>query len=641
MLPLQAMRLEERGDAESMFQYARQLDKVGVLPVQGEEGLMVGCGEPISSVCKVYTKATRFGAQHLHHCLPRIISIWLDFSATLYKARQRKDKDMKLCAALDVDFKCLKKVDATLKDWGQAIPSFYLLTAAPQLISRICHPVEETWQLLRTMIVRLLISHPQQAFWHLVAVGKSRDPKRRDRCLQVFEEARRQEPTLGDFFEQATALCAEIDKLCTLPLDKSTKELSLKQSARPLHALMNKSNTSKASLSLVLPSQRNMIASLPSVAATLANHDPFPAGTVTIAGIEDHVVVMSSLVQPKKILFRGSDGRLYPFLAKPKDDLRRDCRLMDFCAVLNKLFRSDAPSRKRELSIRTYTVVPTNETNGLIEWLPNLRGIRPIILNNLKEQGLRIDNKWLQRFSTKKEDKTETKRKMLALCLKELSGPVLANWFAASFPNPQAWLMARLAFTRSTAVMSMVGYIIGLGDRHLENINVDTTSGRSVHVDMNCLFNKGEQLETPEVVPFRLTSNMVDAMGPLGVEGPFRISCEVALGLMRREKEVLMSMLRPFVFDPLMDWTKGARVAGGTESTVEGRECLRRVEERLTGTEAITSIRERLENKKRGKAAEKSLQQPLSVVGQVARLTEQARDFDNLACMYFGWAPYL
>ena len=641
MLPLQAMRLEERGDAESMFQYARQLDKVGVLPVQGEEGLMVGCGEAISSVCKVYTKATRFGAQHLHHCLPRIISIWLDFSATLYKARQRKDKDMKLCAALDVDFKCLKKVDATLKDWGQAIPSFYLLTAAPQLISRICHPVEETWQLLRTMIVRLLISHPQQAFWHLVAVGKSRDPKRRDRCLQVFEEARRQEPTLGDFFDQATALCAEIDKLCTLPLDKSTKELSLKQSARPLHALMNKSNTSKASLSLVLPSQRNMIASLPSVAATLANHDPFPAGTVTIAGIEDHVVVMSSLVQPKKILFRGSDGRLYPFLAKPKDDLRRDCRLMDFCAVLNKLFRSDAPSRKRELSIRTYTVVPTNETNGLIEWLPNLRGIRPIILNNLKEQGLRIDNKWLQRFSTKKEDKTETKRKMLALCLKELRGPVLANWFAASFPNPQAWLMARLAFTRSTAVMSMVGYIIGLGDRHLENINVDTTSGRSVHVDMNCLFNKGEQLETPEVVPFRLTSNMVDAMGPLGVEGPFRISCEVALGLMRREKEVLMSMLRPFVFDPLMDWTKGARVAGGTESTVEGRECLRRVEERLTGTEAITSIRERLENKKRGKATEKSLQQPLSVVGQVARLTEQARDFDNLACMYFGWAPYL
>ena len=636
MLHLQAARLEQ--DTEAMFRYARQMDKK-VLDVQGEEGLMLGFGDVITNVIKIYTKATRMGAQHLHHCLPRIISIWLDFSATLHNAKTRKDKDMKLCATIDSDIKSLGRVADLLREWGRVIPSFYLLTAAPQLVSRICHPVEDTWVMLRTMIARLLVSHPQQAFWHLVAVGKSRDPKRKDRCAQILEVARRQQPNLGPFFDQSTSLCAEIDKLCLLPMEKTTKELSLKNAAKSLHALM-KGNTSTTSLSLALPSERNMVAILPSFAG-LANHDPFPAGPVTIAGIEDRVVVMTSMVQPKKILFRGSDGRLYPFLAKPKDDLRRDCRLMDFCAVLNKLFRSDAQSRKRELSIRTYTVVPTNETNGLIEWLPNLRGIRPIILAIFKDKGLPIDGKYLQKFTTKKEDKLETKRKTLSLCLRDLKGPVLANWFAASFPDPQAWLMARLAFTRSTAVMSMVGYIIGLGDRHLENINVDTTTGRSVHVDMNCLFNKGELLETPEVVPFRLTSNMVDAMGPLGVDGPFRISCEVALGLMRKEKEVLMSMLRPFVFDPLVDWTKGARVAGGTESTVEGRECLRRVEERLTGTEATTSIRERLECRKKGKAPEKSLQEPLSVVGHVARLTEQARDFDNLACMYSGWAPFL
>ena len=63
-------------------------------------------------------------------------------------------------------------------------------------------------------------------------------------------------------------------------------------------------------------------------------------------------MVMPSLVMPKKIVFRGSDGKLYPFLAKPKDDLRRDCRLMDFCELLNKLFRKDTESRKRELRIR-------------------------------------------------------------------------------------------------------------------------------------------------------------------------------------------------------------------------------------------------------------------------------------------------
>lgn len=38
--------------------------------------------------------------------------------------------------------------------------------------------------------------------------------------------------------------------------------------------------------------------------------------------------------------------------------------------------------------------------------------------------------------------------------------------------------------------MSMVGYILGLGDRHGENILFDSLTGECVHVDFNCLFNK-------------------------------------------------------------------------------------------------------------------------------------------------------
>lgn len=36
----------------------------------------------------------------------------------------------------------------------------------------------------------------------------------------------------------------------------------------------------------------------------------------------------------------------------------------------------------------------------------------------------------------------------------------------------------------------MVGYIVGLGDRHGENILFDSSCGDTVHVDLNCLFNK-------------------------------------------------------------------------------------------------------------------------------------------------------
>lgn len=49
---------------------------------------------------------------------------------------------------------------------------------------------------------------------------------------------------------------------------------------------------------------------------------------------------------------------------------------------------------------------------------------------------------------------------------------------------------SRSAYCRSVVVMSMVGYILGLGDRHGENILFDSFTGECVHVDFNCLFNK-------------------------------------------------------------------------------------------------------------------------------------------------------
>lgn len=37
----------------------------------------------------------------------------------------------------------------------------------------------------------------------------------------------------------------------------------------------------------------------------------------------------------------------------------------------------------------------------------------------------------------------------------------------------------------------MVGYIIGLGDRHLDNVLIDMTTGEVVHIDYNVCFEKG------------------------------------------------------------------------------------------------------------------------------------------------------
>jgi serine/threonine-protein kinase ATR len=98
-------------------------------------------------------------------------------------------------------------------------------------------------------------------------------------------------------------------------------------------------------------------------------------------------------------MMKSNNGDLFNFLCKPKDDLRKDARLMDFDSMINKLLQSSPESRRRKLcermlhrlagdvctdwrlraDIRTYAVVTLNEECGLIEWVPNTVGLRHIL----------------------------------------------------------------------------------------------------------------------------------------------------------------------------------------------------------------------------------------------------------------------
>ena len=91
--------------------------------------------------------------------------------------------------------------------------------------------------------------------------------------------------------------------------------------------------------------------------------------------------------------------------------------------------------------------------------------------------------------------------------------------------DPSAWLEARSHFTRTTASWSLAGHMVGLGDRHCDNLLIDEISGANVQIDFGHLFDSARDLPIPEVVPFRLTQNIVDSFGVTGVEGSFRASC--------------------------------------------------------------------------------------------------------------------
>ena len=59
-------------------------------------------------------------------------------------------------------------------------------------------------------------------------------------------------------------------------------------------------------------------------------------------------------------------------------------------------------------------------------------------------------------------------------------------WLRSS--TSESWLERRTDYTKSLAVMSMVGYILGLGDRHPSNLMISRDSGKVIHIDFGDCF---------------------------------------------------------------------------------------------------------------------------------------------------------
>ena len=68
--------------------------------------------------------------------------------------------------------------------------------------------------------------------------------------------------------------------------------------------------------------------------------------------------------------------------------------------------------------------------------------------------------------------------------------PVLRYFFLEKISTPLEWFNQRLNYTRSVAVTSMLGHVLGLGDRHGHNILLDEKSGEVVHIDLGLAFEQ-------------------------------------------------------------------------------------------------------------------------------------------------------
>lgn len=233
----------------------------------------------------------------------------------------------------------------------------------------------------------------------------------------------------------------------------------------------------------------------------------------------------------------------------------------------------------------------------------------------------------------------------------------MRRFFTEFFREPAAWFERRLAYTRSVATNSIVGYIIGLGDRHIYNILIDTKSAELVHIDLGVAFEQGKLLKTPETVPFRLTRDTVDGMGVTGVDGVFRRSCEETMRVMRHNQRGLITILEVFQYDPLFSWqlssTKAAKLQNDDEDDAGAALppddlVPMRVSVGLQpgDPQSYVECGENLESFRTLALVRRKLQgnhddTQLNVIGHVNQLIGEATDERNLSQLYVGWNSWV
>ena len=115
--------------------------------------------------------------------------------------------------------------------------------------------------------------------------------------------------------------------------------------------------------------------------------------------------------------------------------------------------------------------------------------------------------------------------------------------------------------------MSTAGYVLGIGDRHLGNHMLDLTDGGVVPIDFGCSFGKGLTLNVPELIPFRFTPQIEQAMKPLDTKDIFCRTMAHSLKAMSTKQSELLSVLEIFVKEPLLDWSKEVKSRQTTSSS--------------------------------------------------------------------------
>ncbi|KAF2138836.1 uncharacterized protein K452DRAFT_320941 [Aplosporella prunicola CBS 121167] len=546
------------------------------------------------------------------------------------------DNDVFRMFALWFEFADLGLANTAVSKHIEHIASGKFVPLMNQLSSRLQAEKSNFQQILTRLVYRICIDHPYHGMHHIFSghLGTPKDDGAKSRNTAAKELAKQ----------------LKADKKASLYWDR------IKNSNMCYHDLANASDSdfragrslpmenyaASKKLTMQIPGHR-----VPPITLQIdVRHDMNYKTVPRIASFLPRMGIANGLSTPKIVTAVGTDGRQYKQLYKSgNDDLRQDAIMEQVFEHVSQLLQNHTVTRLRNLRIRTYRVIPLSNRSGVIEFVQNTMAVMSYLDNAHQTYNPRD---WKQaacreKIASAAAHSTEERLKSYQNVCRHFS-PVLRYFFLERFQDPDEWFEKRLAYTRSTAAISILGHVLGLGDRHCHNILLDEKSGESIHIDLGVAFEAGRVLPVPEVVPFRLTRDIVDAMGYTGVEGVFRRCCEFTMETLRNEKDSIMTILNVLRYDPLYSWSLSPLKAKKMqEEQGQNKKFEQDGEKEL---EELQSMGAKKKEDEVGEAAralsvvERKLSKALSSSAAVSELIQQATDERNLAVLYCGWSAW-
>ncbi|KAK8844109.1 hypothetical protein IAR55_006903 [Kwoniella newhampshirensis] len=565
----------------------------------------------IKAALKMYAGSLMLSDSH-DDSITQLISLWLEHSDN-------------------------EEVNRSFSDPLTRVPSHKFVFLGPQLAARLNRPRTPTSfdSSLNGLMLRISREHPFHILYQVITLAHGVSPPGSGKIKPTDTEKQGRGPAAAEILaalqaEKGNTLANKAGKNMKIFAQASVAWAKYDENARPSQerSKLKAGSRFRQPTKCPLRAVTNLeipIATCPPAIDLSCQYNDMP----TLHRYKTEYQIAGGVHRPKIMGVLDSKQKLHQQLFKAEDEVRQDAVMEQVFTMTNDLLSRDRRAKERKLRFRTYNVVPFPDKTGVIEFVEGTNSIGGILkpFHERFGAGKGVTASEIQSKISKIQDRDPNSAelpKRYSEMMKQFP-PVMRHFFTHKHRDPMAWFAMRLNYSRSVAVTSIVGWMVGLGDRHCSNILLDEASGEMVHIDFGIVFEDGRKLRIPEKVPFRLTNDIVDGLGLTGVEGTFRRCAEHTLRVLRDASDLILTVLEVFKHDPLYAWAgdpdKLQRAQGGGLI--------------IPSDASVREKADRVLGKIRGKLAG-----DLSVEYTVNQLIMEARDVESLAKIYHGWAAW-